>query len=157
MFRNLSALLAGILFGLGLVVSQMVNPAKVIGFLDLFGQWDPSLAFVMGGALIVTAIGYRLVTNKQQPMFEEKFHIPTNKTIDARLAIGSVMFGAGWGLVGLCPGPAISALSIGGLPVVIFLVSMGAGVLLFEKLIGGTQPTSDSASVDKNAQSVSHS
>ncbi|MBX2881841.1 MAG: YeeE/YedE family protein [Granulosicoccus sp.] len=154
MFRYLSALFSGILFGLGLVVSQMVNPAKVIGFLDLFGQWDPSLAFVMGGALIVTAIGYRFVTKNAQPLFEEQFRIPTNRAIDARLAIGSVLFGAGWGMVGLCPGPAVSALTIGGLPVVVFLASMGVGFLLFEKLYGGVQPTSGSSTGKNSAQSA---
>jgi uncharacterized membrane protein YedE/YeeE len=154
MYRNLSALFAGILFGLGLVVSQMVNPAKVIGFLDLFGAWDPSLAFVMGGALIVTGIGYRLVTKKEQPMFDENFHIPADRTIDTRLVIGSVLFGAGWGLVGLCPGPAISALSIGGLPIIVFLVSMGAGGFLFEKLNSSIQPPTDSMTGHDSAQSA---
>lgn len=132
MLRNLSALVAGIIFGLGLTISQMVNPAKVLSFLDIFGNWDPSLAFVMGGAMLVTTIGYKIVRKKKRPLFEEKFHIPTNKTIDARLAIGSVLFGVGWGLAGLCPGPAISALTIGGMPVLIFFVSMVAGFILFE-------------------------
>lgn len=142
MLRYFSALFAGLLFGLGLVVSGMVNPAKVIGFLDLFGQWDPSLAFVMGGALIVTAIGYHFVTKNSRPLFEEKFLLPENQTIDARLAVGSVMFGAGWGLVGLCPGPALAAVTLGGLPVLVFLASMGAGVLLFEKLSTDGSPGS---------------
>lgn len=132
MYRNLTALAAGILFGLGLVVSQMTNPEKVIGFLDVFGQWDPSLAFVMGGALIVTTIGYRLATKNPRPLFDNTFQIPTNQQIDKRLAIGSVLFGAGWGLVGLCPGPAVAALTIGGLPVIVFFIAMGAGMGLFE-------------------------
>lgn len=132
MYRNLSALAAGILFGLGLVVSQMTNPEKVIGFLDLFGQWDPSLAFVMAGALIVTTIGYRLTTKKPRPLFDNTFQIPSNQQIDKRLALGSVLFGAGWGLVGLCPGPAVAALAIGGLPVIVFFIAMGAGMVLFE-------------------------
>lgn len=132
MYRNLTALAAGILFGLGLVVSQMTNPEKVIGFLDVFGQWDPSLAFVMGGALIVTTIGYRLTTKNPRPLFDTTFQIPTNQQIDKRLAMGSVLFGAGWGLVGLCPGPAVAALTIGGLPVIVFFIAMGAGMGLFE-------------------------
>ena len=132
MIRNLSALLAGLVFGFGLTLSQMVNPAKVLSFLDIFGNWDPSLAFVMGGATLVTFFGYRLVTRNERPLFAERFHIPTSQAIDRRLVTGSLMFGAGWGLVGLCPGPAISALAIGGLPVFVFFVSMGAGILLFQ-------------------------
>jgi uncharacterized membrane protein YedE/YeeE len=132
MYRNLSALAAGILFGLGLVISQMTNPDKVIGFLDLFGQWDPSLAFVMAGALIVTAIGYRLTTRQARPVFDDKFQIPTNKQIDKALILGSVLFGIGWGLVGLCPGPAVAALTIGGLPVIVFFIAMAAGIALYE-------------------------
>jgi len=117
--RSLIALLSGLIFGIGLVLSQMVNPAKVIAFLDVFGQWDPSLAFVMGGALLVTAVGYRFVTVRERPGFDQQFHIPSNRTIDARLAAGSVLFGIGWGLVGLCPGPALAALVVGGVPVVV--------------------------------------
>ena len=145
MYRNLSALAAGLLFGLGLVVSQMTNPEKVIGFLDLFGQWDPSLAFVMGGALIVTTIGYRLTTKYPRPLFDTSFQIPANQQIDKRLAMGSVLFGAGWGLVGLCPGPAVAALTIGGLPVIVFFFAMGAGMALFElfntRILTATNPT----------------
>lgn len=132
MGRNIAALLAGLIFGLGLTISEMVNPAKVLAFLDVFGNWDPSLAFVMGGALIVTAIGYRLAWTRAKPVFTERFQVPGNRQIDARLAFGAVLFGIGWGLVGLCPGPAISALSIGGTPVLVFLGAMGAGMAAFE-------------------------
>ena len=132
MGRILSALLAGLVFGLGLTVSEMVNPAKVLSFLDLFGEWDPSLAFVMGAGLIVTAVGYRIVWKRQKPVFARTFQLPGNQSIDMRLAIGAVLFGIGWGLVGLCPGPAISALSFGGPPVYIFLTAMAAGMVLFE-------------------------
>jgi uncharacterized membrane protein YedE/YeeE len=135
MMRELTALIAGIVFGVGLVISQMVNPQKVLGFLDLFGQWDPSLAFVMGGALVVTTIGYRLVMRSEQPVFTEKFHLPTNSRVDAKLAVGSVLFGIGWGLVGLCPGPALAALSIGGIPLLVFLGSMCAGALVYQLTI----------------------
>lgn len=132
MGRNLSALLAGLVFGLGLTVSQMVNPAKVLAFLDLFGNWDPSLAFVMGAALAVTAIGYRLAWRRPAPVFDDSFQVPGNRRIDARLALGAVLFGIGWGLVGLCPGPAIAALTIGGAPAALFLAAMAAGMALFE-------------------------
>jgi len=132
MLQSISALFAGTLFGVGLTVSQMVNPAKVIGFLDIFGNWDPSLAFVMGGALLVTTIGFRLVHKKDKPFFTTAFDIPSNRKVDARLASGSVLFGIGWGLVGLCPGPAVAALSIGGLPILVFLCAMIMGAYLFE-------------------------
>lgn len=132
MMRNISALFVGVVFGLGLTVSQMTNPAKVVGFLDFFGSWDPSLLLVMGGALIVTTIGYRFVTKQNKPLFASNFHFPTTRNIDSQLILGSVLFGIGWGLVGLCPGPAIAAVSIGGLPILVFLFAMAAGVYLFE-------------------------
>ena len=132
MARHLVALLAGLVFGLGLVISQMVNPAKVIAFLDLFGNWDPSLAFVMGAALIVTAIGYRLVWRRPRPVLAKRFQVPGNRKLDARLAIGALLFGLGWGLVGLCPGPAIAAITIGGVEALGFLAAMAAGMLAFE-------------------------
>ncbi len=132
MGRNISALLAGLIFGLGLTISEKVNPKKVLDFLDLFGNWDPSLAFVMGGALIVTAIGYRVAWTSERPVFADRFQVPGNRHIDTRLAVGAVLFGIGWGLVGLCPGPAISALRFGGAPVFVFLVAMAAGMGLYE-------------------------
>lgn len=134
MMRNLFALVAGVIFGVGLTISQMVNPSKVVAFLDLFGSWDPSLAFVMGGALIITTLGYRWVMKKDKPIFAEKFQIPNNQSIDARLALGSVLFGIGWGLVGLCPGPAVAALTIGGLPVLVCLCAMFVGAGHYELL-----------------------
>lgn len=132
MGKNISALIAGLIFGIGLTVSQMVNPEKVRAFLDVFGNWDPSLAFVMGAALLVTAIGYRLVWSRSSPVFATKFQVPGNRTVDARLAIGAILFGAGWGLVGLCPGPALAAIIIGGSPAFMFLGAMIAGILVFE-------------------------
>ena len=110
----------------------MVNPTKVLGFLDLLGNWDPSLAFVMGGGLVVTFIGYRLVLRRPKPIADLKFQIPQKKEIDTKLATGAVLFGIGWGLVGLCPGPAIAALTIGGTPALIFLAAMIGGMVLFE-------------------------
>ena len=139
MGRNISALFAGLVFGLGLTISEMINPAKVLAFLDILGNWDPSLAFVMGAALVVTAIGYRLVWARPQPVFADRFQVPGNRTLDARLAAGAILFGIGWGLVGLCPGPAISALTIGGAPILIFIAAMAAGVIIYE-LVMNRQP-----------------
>lgn len=143
MAKTISALIAGLIFGLGLTISQMVNPAKVIGFLDLFGNWDPSLGLVMGAALLVTAIGYRLAWRREQPLFEARFQVPGNREIDRRLALGAILFGVGWGLAGLCPGPAIAALTIGGAKAAAFLAAMIAGALAFDlsSLKSGPSPT----------------
>jgi uncharacterized membrane protein YedE/YeeE len=124
-----AALLSGLVFGFGLILSQMVNPAKVSAFLDVFGNWDPSLALVMGAALVVTGIGYRLVWRAKSPAFETRFHVPENRKIDTSLMGGAVLFGAGWGLVGLCPGPALTALSFGGAEVLAFVVAMLVGLI----------------------------
>lgn len=132
MARNMAALIAGLVFGLGLTVSQMVNPAKVIGFLDILGGWDPSLAFVMGAALIVTAVGYRLAWMRDKPFLADRFQVPVNRKVDARLAAGAVIFGIGWGLVGLCPGPAIAAVGIGGAQAWVFLAAMVLGVAAYD-------------------------
>src|SRR5215204_2606054 len=99
-----SAFVSGLLFGLGLIVSQMVNPAKVLGFLDIFGNWDPSLAFVMGGAVLVSAVGHRVARGRGRPVLAPRLEIPTRRDLDARLLGGAALFGVGWGLVGLCPG-----------------------------------------------------
>ncbi|MGJ3232721.1 MAG: DUF6691 family protein [Oceanicaulis sp.] len=130
MTRLLSSLFAGLVFGLGLVISGMVNPAKVQNFLDVAGVWDPSLAFVMGAALLVTAIGYRLVLRRPHPLFESKFQIPSLTKIDAKLLGGAAVFGAGWGLAGFCPGPAITAASLMRGEVFIFLAAMLAGIMI---------------------------
>ena len=135
--RILSSFAAGLIFGLGLVVSGMINPAKVQNFLDVAGSWDPSLAFVMGAALIVTGIGYRLVKAMGHPLFEAKFQWPTVTDIDPRLITGAALFGAGWGLAGFCPGPAISAAALGRSEVYIFLVAMVTGILAWRWLIAG--------------------
>lgn len=111
--RNVIGFLSGLVFGLGLVISGMANPAKVINFLDLFGTWDPSLAFVMGGATVTTFIGYRLIFKAQeQPVFKGDFQIPTSRQIDTPLLTGAALFGIGWGLGGFCPGPAWTALPL---------------------------------------------
>ena len=112
--KPLYALLTGLVFGVGIAISGMMNPAKVLNFFDLAGSWDPSLAFVMGGALIVAFIGYRLVWKRGTPVFAERFQIPTATAIDARLVGGSALFGIGWGIAGFCPGAAIPALGATG-------------------------------------------
>ncbi|HML28868.1 MAG TPA: YeeE/YedE family protein [Hyphomicrobium sp.] len=123
-------LLAGLLFGFGLLLSGMANPAKVLNFLDLAGHWDPSLAFVMGGAVIVTAIGYRLIFRRSKPVLEERFHLPTARQIDGKLVLGAAIFGAGWGLVGLCPGPALVSIVLAAPAIFVFVPAMLIGVAL---------------------------
>jgi uncharacterized membrane protein YedE/YeeE len=127
MNRNLAALIAGILFGIGLAVSQMVSPAKVLGFLDLFGRWDPSLAFVMAGALAVALVGFRLIEARTAPVFAERFEKPARRDLDARLIVGAAIFGVGWGLAGYCPGPAIASLAFGMPEAVIVVLAMAIG------------------------------
>ena len=121
-------LAAGLVFGIGLHLSGMSNPAKVLNFLDITGQWDASLMFVMGGAVGVTAIGYHLIWRRGIPLFDTQFHIPTNTAIDRPLLTGAVLFGLGWGLVGICPGPALSAILLGHWEIILFVVSMAAGM-----------------------------
>ncbi len=132
MVRNIAALIAGIVFSLGLIISLMVNPEKVIAFLDISGDWDPSLGLVMGSALVVTAIGYQLAWRREKPFYAAGFQVPVSRKIDRRLAIGAVLFGIGWGLAGLCPGPSLAALAIGGLPALGFFVAMLLGMAGFE-------------------------
>jgi len=128
--RILAALGCGIIFGLGLAISGMMNPAKIIGFLDVAGRWDPTLAFVMGGALLVAVPAYRLILGRRRPVLESGFSLPTNTRPDAPLVLGSALFGVGWGLVGFCPGPAVAAV-VTGLPAVLgFLAAMLAGMAL---------------------------
>ncbi len=127
--RLLSAFAIGLLFGLGIVLSGMVNPAKVLNFFDIAGSWDPSLIFVMGGALITTFIGYRLVLGRQAPILAERFSLPTSTQIDARLIGGSALFGVGWGIAGFCPGGGIPALGTGRIEVWIFVAALIVGIL----------------------------
>ena len=131
---KLVSLFCGIIFGIGLVISQMINPAKVLGFLNFFGEWDPSLAFVMIGALIVSSPLFHLFKNKEKPIFSTSFSISENKEIDKRLIIGSILFGAGWGLVGLCPGPAISSIALFNVSSVTFVFSMFIGFYIASKI-----------------------
>lgn len=132
--RLFFALISGVLFGLGLAVSEMVNPAKVIAFLDVAGSWDPTLAFVMLGALAVTTPAFRLVLRRPQPWFAERFSLPTRKDIEPRLVIGAVIFGIGWGLAGLCPGPALTALVTGDRNIALFVAAMLTGAMLYQTL-----------------------
>lgn len=134
MARLTSALVAGLIFGLGLVISGMSNPAKVIGFLDVVGTWDPTLLLVMSGALSVTIPGFRLLRNRARPLFAERFEFPTRNDLDARLVVGASLFGLGWGIAGFCPGPAITALATARLDVVLFVAAMIAGAVA-QKLI----------------------
>jgi len=126
----LIALLAGALFGAGLAVSGMADPAKVRGFLDIFGAWDPTLVFVMGGAIIPMAIAWRLVPKLDRPLLAPKFAIPTKRDLDPRLITGSVLFGIGWGVGGLCPGPALADLAVEPVPAALFVAAMLLGMWL---------------------------
>ena len=132
--NKLVALFCGTIFGIGLVISQMINPAKVLGFLNIFGEWDPSLAFVMIGALIVSSPLFHLFKNKEKPIFSTSFSISENKEIDKRLIFGSILFGAGWGLTGLCPGPAISSIALLNISSITFAFSMFIGFYIASKI-----------------------
>jgi len=127
MKTSIAALICGIIFGLGLTISEMVNPARVIGFLDITGEWDLTLMLVMGSALIVTVIGFPLITRKAHPLLAEKFSLPTKTELDLPLISGAVLFGIGWGLAGLCPGPALAGLASLDPGVFLFVVAMIAG------------------------------
>jgi uncharacterized membrane protein YedE/YeeE len=122
----------GLLFGLGLLVSGLANPAKVLNFLDLAGAWDPSLLFVMGGAVLVAAVGFRLARGRGQSMLGAPMRLPGPGAIDRRLVLGSIVFGAGWGLAGFCPGPALVAMGSGYVEALIFAAAMVAGMAVFE-------------------------
>jgi uncharacterized membrane protein YedE/YeeE len=129
-----SVYLSGLLFGLGLTVSAMVNPAKVIGFLDLFGNWDPSLALVMGGGLAVTVPAFQLILKRDRPLLESRFFLPTSKDIDPRLVGGAVLFGVGWGIAGLCPGPALTSLVTFNSAIWLFVLAMIGG-MVFHRVV----------------------
>ncbi len=128
--KNVSALLIGLLFGLGLVVSGMVNPEKVLGFLDFFGAWDASLGFVMGGAVVVTYFGFRWIGRAGKPWFDIKYRIPSRTDINTPLVAGAALFGVGWGLVGLCPGPALAAFVVEPFALLVFIAGMLGGMLV---------------------------
>ena len=125
---SIAALLAGLLFGVGLMISGMANPAKVQGFLDIAGRWDPTLAFVLAAALVPSALAYWLVRRMERPVMAAEFCIPQNRTVEARLLAGGALFGIGWGLVGLCPGPALAGLVFGVWQTWVFVAEMIAGM-----------------------------
>ena len=133
--NKLISLISGIIFGIGLVISEMVNPAKVLGFLDLFGNWDPSLAFVMIGALIISSPLFHVIKKREKPIFVEQFNYSNNKEINNKLVIGSALFGAGWGLGGLCPGPAISSIALLNINSITFVFAMFIGFYIVKFLI----------------------
>ena len=132
MTQRISEFLIGLIFGLGLILSGMSNPEKVLGFLDLAGSWDPSLAFVMGGGVIVAFIAFTLAKKRTQAFFGDALRLPTAKQIDKKLLIGSLLFGAGWGLAGFCPGPALVSVGAGYSQALILVVAMIVGMLLVE-------------------------
>lgn len=132
--RPLVASFSGLLFGLGLAISQMVNPAKILNFLDIAGHWDPTLVLVMGGALLITVPAFRFILKRPAPVLDGKFHLPTKQDIDIRLVGGAALFGVGWGLGGLCPGPAIVGTLSGFAGVLVFVAAMLAGSWLASRL-----------------------
>jgi uncharacterized membrane protein YedE/YeeE len=125
----LASFLCGLIFGAGLLISGMTQPEKVLGFLDIFGAWDATLAFVMAGAVAVTSLGFALARRRGTPVLAAKLQWPTRSDIDAPLVLGAALFGAGWGLVGLCPGPALVNLAGFGLPIIVFVVAMAVGMV----------------------------
>ena len=129
-----TSLLAGLVFGLGLIVSGMANPAKVLGFLDLSGAWDPSLALVMAGAIGVSFFAFLFAKKRSRSLIGADMKLPTGRSIDRRLLIGSTLFGIGWGVAGFCPGPGLVALGLGEVKALIFVAAMLAGMALFELL-----------------------
>lgn len=129
---NLIAFIAGILFGLGLGISQMIDRNRVLGFLDIKGVWDPTLLFVLGGAVGVTLIAFRFVLRLPHPFFDNQFYLPTQKQIDMPLVVGAAIFGIGWGISGYCPGPSLTALVLGSWNPVLFLVAAIAGSLTYK-------------------------
>lgn len=133
--QTIISLIAGLIFGYGLVLSGMSNPAKVMNFLDIAGSFDPSLIFVMLGAVVTTYIGYRLVWRMEKPFISGDFQEPIKTEIDGRLIVGPLLFGVGWGLVGLCPGPALASLTFGGLSAFIFLVALLIGMFISRLIV----------------------
>jgi uncharacterized membrane protein YedE/YeeE len=136
--RLVSTYLIGLIFGVGIAISGMANPAKVLNFFDVAGPWDPSLAFVMGGAVVVAFIGYRIVFRRPAPIIDSKFHLPDNPHLDARLMGGSALFGVGWGIAGFCPGGALPTLGTGRIEVFAFVAALIAGIFAAKWLMALT-------------------
>ena len=136
--KNLSALIAGTVFGAGLVIAGMTNPNVVLAFLTLNAQWDSTLLYVLGTAVVVATIGYRLIGTRQSPLFDTDFHAPTSSSIDTRLLSGASVFGLGWGIAGFCPGPALVGLMTLDPRAAVFLVGFLAGLLIYERWFSQT-------------------
>ena len=139
MNRVIAAALCGVLFGVGLALAQMIDPNKVLAFLDVAGAWDPSLILVMGGGAGVTALAFPWVLRHRQPRLDSQFHLPTRRSLDARLIIGAALFGIGWGLAGYCPGPALVALTLGTAEPWLFVLAMLAGSLACKVWLDGSR------------------
>ena len=135
------ALVTGVIFGVGLTLSGMVEPLKVVGFLDVAGAWDPTLGLVMGGALAVTGLAFPVILRRGRPLWAEAFSLPTRQDLDARLVAGSLLFGIGWGLGGFCPGPALASLALGASGSWVFVAAMAAGMLLHRLVFEGRRET----------------
>jgi uncharacterized protein len=133
--RMIAALVSGLVFGLGLSLSGMLDPTRVRGFLDIAGAWDPSLAFVLGGAVAVSALGALVAKRMSAPMFDDQFHLPQGRLIDRRLIAGSAIFGIGWGIGGFCPGPALASLTLGLPATVWFVFAMLAGMTVHDRFM----------------------
>ncbi len=136
--RLIITYLIGLVFGIGISVSGMANPAKVLNFFDFAGTWDPSLILVMGAALVTAFIGYRIVLRQPQPLIDPKFHLPNNPRIDARLVGGSAVFGVGWGIAGFCPGGALPALGTGRIDVLTFVAALIVGIFIAKGMMALT-------------------
>ena len=132
MKSNLTALLSGLLVGFGLALSQMIDRERILGFLDFAGAWDPTLLFVLGGAVMVTVVAFRFVLRLDRPLVESRFYLPTRKDVDRPLIVGSAIFGVGWGIAGYCPGPGLGALLVGGWNPALFVVSVVGGSLVYK-------------------------
>lgn len=143
--KLIATYLIGLIFGVGIAISGMANPAKVLNFFDIAGVWDPSLILVMGGALITTFIGYKLVLGRNAPLFESGFNVPTSRVIDAKLVGGSAIFGIGWGIAGFCPGGALPALGTGRWEVIAFTAALLAGIFLAKFIQSATARRSTAA------------
>ena len=135
MLRLIVTLASGLIFGFGLSLSGMIDPARVLGFLDVAsGHWDPSLMFVLGGAVAVAVPGVMLQRRLARPLLDDSFHLPQKRVVDGRLILGAAIFGAGWGLAGFCPGPAVTGLALGLAPILLFVVAMACGMILHDRL-----------------------
>jgi uncharacterized protein len=131
---KLSTLLSGLLFGTGLTISGMVNPMKILNFLDISGPWDPTLIFVIGSGLVVTLLGYQIIFKRNAPLFATSFRLPTSQDIDVKLLGGAALFGLGWGLTGFCPGPAIASVVFGKTESITFVIAMAAGMIVTRQI-----------------------